>query len=136
MPVRTENCCIERLSEFRTIEVPGDKESGQALEGHVFNAVAIIIPPALDNRIEGAFFGMGQESGSPEYSLTDAPGAGSPFIGGCIAAREFGQLMSGGGLAEIVALAELGLTHGFLLGLSGRGQPEKRDGQKNRTEKA
>jgi hypothetical protein len=80
-----------------------------------------MVPPAVDNRVEGAIIGWGQQTGSPEYSFADALGAGSPFSDGRIAAREFSQLMSGGGLAEIIALAELGPTRGFLSAFSGRG---------------
>jgi len=118
--MRTEDGGVGRPPDFWTIEVPGHKKTGQALESDVLNAVLSVIPSAVADRVESAFFGGRQEAGSLQYALPDSTGTKPPLSGRRIAADEFGQLMAGGGLAEIGALTELGFGRGSLLGHSTR----------------
>jgi len=128
VPVGTEDGRVGGPSQLRPVNVPGHEKPGQALEDDILDAIAVMVPPAVDDRVERAFFGRGQEPGTSQNAFADATGPPAPLSVGRIAAGEFGQLMLGRRLAQVVALAELGLTDRTLMGLPEREQPKQKAG--------
>jgi hypothetical protein len=126
--VRAKDGGVGRISSLRTIEVPGHEKPGQALEGDVLDAVAIVVPAAVDDRGEGTFLRRRYETSAPQYALPDAGGPELPLGGRGIATGEFGELVAGRGLAQVVALAKLGFSARSLLGRSPAREADKKNG--------
>jgi hypothetical protein len=103
------------LSSLRPVKVPGHEESGKTREGDIFDAVAGIFAPAVNDGIERAFLGRRPQSGTLQDAGSHLPGAGLPLFECRAAAEEFGQLMLSGRLAEVISLAEFGPIRRFLL---------------------
>jgi hypothetical protein len=97
-----------RLSSLRPVKVPGREESGKTCESDIFDAVAGIFAPAVNDGIERAFLGRRPQPGTLQDAGAHLPGTGLPLFECRAAAAEFGQLMLAGRLAEVISLAELG----------------------------
>jgi len=119
--VRAKDGGVGRLAGRRTVEVPGHEKPGEAFKGNVLDAVSSVLPAAVDDRTKGAFLRGRQETSPLQYALPDAGGPELPLSGRGIDAGEFGELVSGRGLAQVVALAKLGFSARSLLGCAPRG---------------